>query len=795
MPVCLFKPIAHFKADVIKTYLLTVLLFLASSFAGPLMAQHDFVAGNQQSFLLDGKPFVVRAAELHYPRIPREYWDQRIKQCKAMGMNTICIYLFWNLHEQQEGQYNFSGENDFVAFIKAVQQNGMYCIVRPGPYVCAEWDMGGLPWWLLKKKDLQVRTRQDTLFMSAVKRYMNKVGPMLAPLQIQNGGNIIMVQVENEYGVWGTDKAYMSAIRDMIRSSGLNKVQLFRCDWSSNFDKYDVDGVASTLNFGAGANVEDQFKKFKERNPGAPLMCSEYWTGWFDQWGRQHETRGVNTFIGSLKDMMDRKISFSLYMAHGGTSFGQWAGANAPPYAPTISSYDYDAPIDEAGRLTPKFYAIRELLSKYLGEGEKLGDIPAERAPLITLPSIHFTQQASLFDNLPEPKKVKEIQPMEMFNQGWGRILYRTTLPAATAARQIVISGIHDWALVSIDGKPLAKIDRRKTENATVTIPATAKATRLDILIETTGRVNYGKAILDRKGIAGTVLMANGTDTVALQNWLVYNLPVDGAFQNKPNYTSRQTEGPAWYKANFQVDKPGDTYLDVSHWTKGMVWINGRSLGRYWNIGPTQTMFLPGTWLKKGTNEIIITDVQKPDLATVRSAANHIYEIGGEEEKSVAPKTQLIKLASEKAVASGAFSAGKGWKEVSLPAAVTARYLCFEALSPQQQSDQLASVAEMEVIGEDGAAISSVNWKVVYASSEETLSNNTADKLFDLQETLIWQTSAKQHYPYQVVIDLGSNVAVKGFRVLPRVDDKNTGMIKDYRFYLKSTPFLFSALQ
>ena len=221
-----------------------------------------FIAGKNE-FLLNGKPFIIRAAELHYPRIPKAYWEHRIQMCKAMGMNTICIYLFWNLHEQVQGVYNFSGQQDVAEFVQLIQKNGMYCIVRPGPYVCAEWDMGGLPWWLLKKKDLQVRTNQDSFFMQSVKAYMNKAAEQLATLQIQNGGNIIMVQVENEYGVWGNDEQYMGSIRDNIRTAGFDKVQLFRCDWSSNFDRYKLEGVASTLNFGAGSNIDNQFKKFK----------------------------------------------------------------------------------------------------------------------------------------------------------------------------------------------------------------------------------------------------------------------------------------------------------------------------------------------------------------------------------------------------------------------------------------------------------------------------------------------------------------------------------------------------
>lgn len=282
-----------------------------------------FTTGNKE-FLLNGKPFVIRAAEIHFPRIPREYWDQRIKLCKVLGMNTICIYLFWNFHEESPDAFDFRGQKDVAEFVRLTQKNGMYCIVRPGPYACAEWDMGGLPWWLLKKKDIQVRTNKDAYFMERAAKYLKEVGKQLAPLQIQNGGNIIMVQVENEYASYGSDQSYMEAIRNTVRQAGFDKVQLFRCDWSSNFQKYKLDGVATTLNFGAGSDIEKQFSTFQTAYPNAPLMCSEYWTGWFDHWGRPHETRAISTFIGSLKDMLDRKISFSLYMAHGGTSFGQW---------------------------------------------------------------------------------------------------------------------------------------------------------------------------------------------------------------------------------------------------------------------------------------------------------------------------------------------------------------------------------------------------------------------------------------------------------------------------------------
>ncbi|HEX8460950.1 MAG TPA: beta-galactosidase family protein, partial [Segetibacter sp.] len=392
---------------------------MAMTLAGQSQNQPGTFAVGNKEFLLNGKPFVVRAAELHYPRIPREYWDHRIKLSKAMGMNTVCIYLFWNLHEQQPGVFDFKGNNDVAEFVRLVQKNGMYCIVRPGPYVCAEWDMGGLPWWLLKKKDIQVRTLKDPYFMDRTKQFLTQAAKQLAPLQIQNGGPIIMVQVENEYASYGGEQPYMEATRDAVRAAGFDKAQLFRCDWSSNYNKYQLEGVATTLNFGAGSNIDKQFEAFQKQYPNAPLMCSEYWSGWFDHWGRPHETRSIQSFIGSLKDMMDKKISFSLYMAHGGTSFGQWGGANAPAYSAMATSYDYNAPIGEQGNTTDKFFAVRDLLKNYLQEGETLAEIPAAM-PVIEVPKFDLKEAASIFDNLPVANKTVDIQSMEMFDQGWG---------------------------------------------------------------------------------------------------------------------------------------------------------------------------------------------------------------------------------------------------------------------------------------------------------------------------------------------------------------------------------------
>ena len=783
------------KRRIMKKHIVSFLLALVFS-VGLTNAQQitssEFTASNKE-FILNGKPFIIRAGEIHYSRIPKVYWEHRIKMAKAMGMNTVCIYLFWNYHEMEQGNFDFSGEKNVAEFVRLIQKNGMYCILRPGPNVCAEWDMGGLPWWLLKKKDIKVRRRSDEFFMERVKIYLKEVGKQLAPLQIQNGGPIIMVQVENEYGTWGDDQKYMEIMRDNLREVGFDKAQLLRCDWSSNFQRYKLDGAVNALNFGAGSNIDDQFRKFKEVNPTSPLMCGEYWTGWFDQWGRAHETRDVNSFIGSLKDMMDRKISFSLYMAHGGTSFGQWAGANAPAYAPTTSSYDYNAPIDEGGNPTDKFYAIRDLLKNYLQEGETLPQIPTNPEKTITIPAIEFKQTANLYDNLPAAKQTENIQPMEFFNQGWGSILYRKQIPTCDHKQKLIIKDVHDWAIVSIDGKIVGKLDRRRGES-TIELPVLKDKARLDILVEGMGRVNYGEAIIDRKGITDKVLLSDGKTETDLKSWSVYNFPVDYNFQASQKFTSKKANGSAWYKASFNLTETGYTYLNMSSWGKGFVWVNGHNLGRFWKIGPTQTLCVPGCFLKKGANEIIVFDLDKPASTTIAGLNHPILDVIGKDDSQPKKTAKSLNLNGLNAVNTGTLPAGTGWKAINLDEMITGRYFCFEALNAQDANDNSTSIAEFEIIGEDGKAVSSINWKVVFVDSEETVkAANGADKLFDIQESIIWQTKIgdKANHPHQVVIDMGKDVKVKGFRILPRADKKIKGMVKDYRFFLEKKAFKF----
>lgn len=772
----------------IKNILCIVVLVLAFAGCDSKGKPGIFEAGDQ-TFLLNGQPFIVKAAELHYTRIPREYWEYRIEMCKALGMNTICLYVFWNIHEQKEGVFDFKGQNDIAAFCRLAQKQGMWVIVRPGPYVCAEWEMGGLPWWLLKKKDIAVRTL-DPYFMERTGVFMKEVGKQLADLQITRGGNIIMVQVENEYGAYGEDKPYVSAIRDLVREAGFTEVPLFQCDWSSNFTRNALDDLLWTVNFGTGANIDNQFKKLKELRPHTPLMCSEFWSGWFDHWGRKHETRPAKDMVQGIKDMLDRNISFSLYMTHGGTTFGHWGGANSPAYSAMCSSYDYDAPVSEAGWATEKYFLLRDLLKNYLEEGQELPAVP-EAMPVIEVPEITFSQVAPLWENLPTPIQTVDIQPMEQFDQGWGAILYRLSLPeAVNAGDTLKITEVHDWAQVYADGRLLTRLDRRKGEN-TVILPDLNKGTQLDILVEAMGRVNFNKTIHDRKGITEKVEILNGPQVTELKNWTVYCFPLDHAFVQNKNFQPGEAQvTPAYYKATFTLDKVGDTFFDLSTWGKGMVWVNGHAMGRFWEIGPQQTLYMPGCWLKRGENEIIVLDLKGPEQAVIKGLQKPILDrLQVKTSATHRKKDEQLRLEGISPVISGAFTPGNGWQEVKFTKTTAGRYFCLEALSAQDDKT-IAAIAEFDVLDATGKPVSRENWKIRYADSEEIRTGNrTADKIYDLQESTFWMTADHVAYPHQLVIDLGDQYTISGFRYLPRAEKGYPGMIKGYKVYLSPSDF------
>lgn len=768
-------------------FFLCSLMFMGCS---PIQKEkHTFSIGDK-TFLLDGKPFLIKAAEMHYTRIPAEYWEHRIQMCKALGMNTICIYAFWNIHEQKEGVFDFKGQNDIAAFCRLAQKHGMYIMLRPGPYVYSEWEMGGLPWWLLKKKDIKLRTN-DAYFLERTKLFMNEIGKVLADLQVSRGGNIIMVQVENEYGAYATDKEYIANIRDIVKGAGFTDVPLFQCDWSSTFQRNGLDDLVWTINFGTGANIDAQFKKLQEARPNAPLMCSEFWSGWFDHWGRKHETRDAETMVSGIKDMLDRHISFSLYMTHGGTTFGHWGGANSPAYSAMCSSYDYDAPISEAGWATPKYYKLREMMMQYADSAQVIPDVPAAY-PVIEISEFELKEVAPLFDNLPEPKLSEDIKPMEQFDQGWGTILYRTSLPEVKEGTTLLIDEVHDWAQVYADGKLLGRLDRRRGQNSLV-LPSLQKGTRLDILVEAMGRVNFDVAIHDRKGITNKVELLTETDKKELKNWEVYSFPVDYDFAESKKYAEgEKLDAPAYYRATFELDRVGDVFLDMQTWGKGMVWVNGKAMGRFWKIGPQQTLFMPGCWLKKGKNEIIVLDLLGPEKATVSGLKKPILDmLRAEAPATHRTKGQNLNLKGEKSVAIGELTAGNGWQEVKFGKTVAGHYFCLEALSAQDGKDN-AAVAEFYLLDENGKPLPRQHWKIEYADSESTSWGNfTADKIYDLQESTYWSTRDGDKYPHRFVINLGEDVKVSGFRYLPRAEESYPGMIKKYKAYVKSTPFNF----
>lgn len=755
-------------------------------------AKGTFEVG-QNTFLLNGEPFVVKAAELHYPRIPREYWEHRIQMTKALGMNTICLYIFWNIHEQEEGQFDFTGNNDVAAFCRLARKHGMHVIVRPGPYVCAEWEMGGLPWWLLKKSDIKLRDN-DPYFLERTRLFMNEVSKQLADLQITRGGNIIMFQVENEYGAYGTNKEYVANIRDIVRDAGLDEVPLFQCDWNSNFENNALDDLLWTINFGTGANIEDQFRRLKELRPQSPLMCSEFWSGWFDHWGAKHETRSAEALVAGLKEMLDQNISFSLYMTHGGTSFGHWGGANFPNFSPTTTSYDYDAPINEYGRATEKYYQVRKLLEQYLPEGEQLPPVP-DSIPTISIPEFELTENAVLFDNLPEPVRSEEVKSMEYFEQGWGSILYRTKLKESAARQTLVITEANDWTQVFINGERIAALSRLKGEGSAV-LPPVKEGDVLDILVEAMGRMNFGKGIYDWKGITEKVELVTEDGTTELKGWEVYNIPVDYAFaKNKTYREEANTAGhPAYYRGTFTLDETGDTFLDMRNWSKGMVWVNGYAIGRYWHIGPQQALYVPGCWLKKGKNEVIVLDMASPEKPALNGLREPILDQLSLQGSAYAHRKagEELNLSGEQAYYTGSFKPGNGWQHVKFGKQEQIRYFCLESLN-SHEGDNYAAIAELELLGEDGKPVSRQHWKVVYADSEETNSaNNIASNVFDLQESTFWHTdysTLNPGHPHHIVIDLGEDKVISGFSYLPRPESGKPGMIKDYRVYVKKTPF------
>jgi len=586
--------------------------FAAADVPGHAGPAHTFTVTDGH-FALDGKPFRIISGEMHYPRIPREYWRARLKMAKAMGLNAVTMYTFWNIHEAVPGAYDFSGQNDVAEFIREAQQEGLYVILRPGPYVCAEWEFGGFPSWLLKDPQTVVRSR-DPKYQVPASRWLHRLGQELAPLQLARGGPIIAVQVENEYGSFGDDREYMEQTRKALIEAGFDSALLYTAD--NNQDKFKgtarggLPDLPAAINFGPG-EAQTQFALLRELRPRGPFMNGEYWDGWFDHWGSGRHLPDPRQQAIDLAWMLGQGYSVSLYMFHGGTSFGWMNGANwdHEQFQPDVTSYDYGAPLDESGRPTPKYFAFRDVIAKATG----IAPPPVPATPATQAIGLFaLTEFASLWDNLPAPVISHDVKTMEDLDQAYGYILYRTVL-TADASGDLGVDGLHDYALIYVNGKLVGSLDRRLGQTRLPlpisTAPHPATGDRLDVLVENAGRINYSIELRkERKGITGSVTL-NGTP---LHEWEIYPLPLKDSSTLK--YGSAPcTAAPCFYRGSFKAAASGtaaaDTFIDTAGWNKGFVWLNGRPLGRVWNIGPQRTLYVPGVWLKPRNNQVVVLDL------------------------------------------------------------------------------------------------------------------------------------------------------------------------------------------
>lgn len=743
--------------------------------------QHRFEIGDKQ-FLLDGKNLQIISGEMHYARIPRPYWRDRLKKAKAMGLNAICTYMFWNAHEPRPGQFNFSDNLDIGEFCRIAQEEGLWVIIRPGPYTCAEWDLGGLPAWLLKTPGVVLRS-SDPNYMPQTLRFLKRAVQEFKSNLITQGGNVLMVQVENEYGVYAEDKTYVTAIRDVLLEAGVD-VPLFHCDWAGKnyYDKAHIDNVMPSINFGGDA--QKNFEIFEKYAPNAPKFNSEFWTGWFDYWGGKHEVHSVEEKLADFRWMVDKGISVNLYMFHGGTSNGFFPGANGSNtyFTPYTTSYDYDALLDESGEPTEKYFAFQKvILNKYPNL-----QIPPLPAPLkkIAIPEISLKPYTSLMANLPEGKYFDDLKTMEELDQMAGLILYRHDFEGALKG-DLEIKRVMDRATVYVDGKLMGVLDRRLNQSK---LPVDLKDGKhvLEVLVEHQARVNFGGAIdHERKGITEGVFL-NGR---ALKGWVHFSLPLDevGDFKLAP----LREAYPSFYRASFDLPEVGDTYLDTRGLDKGLLWINGKLIGRYWFIGPQQTLFVPGCWLREGKNDLQILEMGKPKRLTVRGLTHQVWETKVDSSLMVSKAGKKLKINLKAASYSGRMRDQEGWQEISLDRNLQGRYVLLETATAYEDSP-FACLAELRFLDEKGKEIPREDYTVIYADSEEFgAENGLATLLIDNQPTTFWHTQwseSKPQHPHQIEIDLTSKRCISGIRYLPRMKNNN-GRIKDFRLYIGDRSF------
>lgn len=554
------------------------------------------VQGNQ--FIRDGKPIKIISGAVHYFRNMPDTWGDIFKKLKALGCNCVETYCAWNMHEKKQGEYCFDGILNIAEFIKKAEQEGLMVIVRPGPYICAEWEFGGLPWWIQNDEDMEIRC-SNPVYISHFERYLDRIFDEVRPLLCTNGGPVIMMQCENEYGYYGDDKKYLKHLYDFYRKRGID-VPLFTSDGTSREDLLDgsIDGCFETLNF--GSRVAENFKAHDELFPDQPKMSMEMWNGWFDAWGDdKHHTTSAADYAKVVDDML-KKGSLNMYMFIGGTNFGFTSGANhKEKFAPDVTSYDYDALLSECGDVTEKYYAIRDVIRKYVDE--PLADVPPNRTKM-AYGKVQLTQYGGLFDNLDNlssPVQSDIPRCMEKYGQGYGYIAYRTVLNREYNDAVLSFASLGDRAQVYVNNI-LQGIVYVNDESLEVKINAKAGDV-LTVLCENMGRANFGSKMMRKKGIAGRCLL----DGRIHFNWNVYTLPMDNI--DKVVYKDEMpTENSMFLKGTFSVEEAHDTFLRLDNFKKGFVLINGFNIGRYWEIGPQRTLYVPASLLKKGENEIVV---------------------------------------------------------------------------------------------------------------------------------------------------------------------------------------------
>lgn len=637
------KFVAILSAGVLAFPFVGVPAFAAPKDAGTQPVKFEFAKNPQNPndgiFVLDGKPFQIRGGEIHPQRIPREYWDHRIKMCKAMGLNTIAFYTMWNDFEQADGSFDFkTGNRDIAAFLQLCQDNGMWVLFRPGPYVCGEWDFGGLPAYLLKEKDAKIRTIKDKNFMEAQTRYLKAIAKVAEPFRAQNGGPILMTQIENEHGSWPRkDPEYLRWLKDFWTKRGFTPI--YMSDGAGDHflrgmiypDKDVCIGLDPGQNDGA-------WRVANKYNPGVPVFSSETYPGWLRRWGEGNWT--PTNLSGSIKWFMETGRSFSVFPVHGGTNFGFTAGANNDPrtggdYHTDLTSYDYGSPINEQGNPTKEYYQYREIIGNALKGKEKLPPIPK---PIPSIEIRDFTPRffANLRDNTEtfpfrNGGKFKDAPYFEVFGQNQGLAFYRTRVPAG-AAGTLDFDGIHDYAHIYLDGKLIATVDRRMKKQP-VAVPAREKASELEIMVEGMGHINYGgKMESDRKGIVGEVRL----DGKALKNWTVVpkTLSADSVADAKKAESQDKSVPGGHFRGTFNLSKVGDTFLDMSKWGKGVLYVNGHNLGRYWSqtmdgkpVGPQLRLYCPAPFLKRGKNVVDVVELELSEPRPIRGCKERNYDM------------------------------------------------------------------------------------------------------------------------------------------------------------------------